>query len=158
MWGRLQPARDFSPAGCGRRAKAPPQAEACPTLHRGLIGPLRMPGKAASPTGDSGSISRHDADALLVSQKLCTSAPSKCRDILRAQDVGLPIRSSVQDRIIRRIRQHERPHDQRLNRVGIRQVPVKRAASIPFDLIARPQSRIQKHALDLVKNEPRKTG
>src|SRR5213596_2678028 len=37
MWGRLQPARDFSPAGetrierCSRRAKAPPQAEACPT-------------------------------------------------------------------------------------------------------------------------------
>src|SRR5258707_12593041 len=37
MWGRLQPARDFSPAGDARmnpaagRAKATPQAEACPT-------------------------------------------------------------------------------------------------------------------------------
>src|SRR5438034_7825294 len=36
MWGRLQPGRDFSPAGETRMnaaagAKAPPQAEACPT-------------------------------------------------------------------------------------------------------------------------------
>ena len=77
-------------------------------------------------------------------------------DVPRAGDVGLPIRSSVQDRIIRRIGQTERPDDQRLNHVGrISQVPSEARRLARCDLIARLQSRIQKNTLDLVKNEPR---
>jgi hypothetical protein len=77
-------------------------------------------------------------------------------DVSGTEDVGPPIRGSVQDGIIGEIRQHERSDDHRLNHVGhISQVPSEARRFARSDLIARLQSRIEEYTLDLVKNEPR---
>jgi hypothetical protein len=84
----------------------------------------------------------HDPDAMSRT-KILNAACTEVPNVSSAQDVCVPIRSGVQDRIIGWVKQHERPDDHGLNHVRhIRQVSGKPCRFIGSDSIARLYSRI----------------
>jgi hypothetical protein len=97
----------------------------------------------------------HHSNAMFITETF-NCGRTKMADISGAENVCFALGCRVEDRIIIWIELSQRFHDDGLNQVSdFRKIAGKTHDLIGGDPVPRLNARIEQHALDLIKNEPR---